>query len=184
MEDISILKGDALAAAVHAHGRSRRPARGECGDEFDERRDRAIITSAARFLAWLLGPQSIRLLVGPVTDQSTGAAAAPTTEGNAAMQIQDHQQFDLTVQALDSEGQPTTAGTLTWTSDNEDAVPVNVSEDGATFHVVAGNPGSAVVRVEMTKDDGEVISATEAIDVVPGGAATIAISEGPVTDQP
>jgi hypothetical protein len=183
MEDISILKDSALAAAVLDHGWPRRPARGQAAAEFYADRDRAILVTAARFLAWLRGPQVIRLTAGPVTDQSTGAPVAPAMEGTT-MQIQDHQQFDLTVTALDSEGQPTTAGTLTWASDNEDAVPVNVSEDGATFHVVAGNPGSAVVTVTMTRDDGETISATEAIDVVPGGATTIAIAEGPVTDQP
>jgi uncharacterized membrane protein YidH (DUF202 family) len=183
MAVITALKIAALNEAVREHSWPRRPARGEDADAFYAAKDRAITASARRFLAWLRGPQSIRLLVGPVTDQTAGAAVALNPEGTT-MQIQDHQQFDLSVTALDTEGQPTTAGALVWTSDNEDAVPVNVSEDGATFHVVAGNPGSATVRVEMTKDDGEVISATEAIDVVPGGAATIAISEGPVTDQP
>ena len=117
--DVSTLKIAALDSAVRDHGWPRRPYRGEDGAEFYARRDRAIIATAKHFLAWLRGPVAVRLDVGPVTDQTTGAPAGAPMKGSGTMQIQDHQQFDLTVTALDSEGQPTTAGAPSWTSDKD-----------------------------------------------------------------
>lgn len=138
----------------------------------------AIRNTAETFLAWLHGPTSIRLHAGIVRDQTSGLpTGTPTTEGNL-MQIHDNEQFDLVAAVEDAKGFPTTDA-LTWTVDNADAVTLAVSDDTLTCTVVAGNPGSAVITVT----DG-TLSVTEAIDVVPAGAATIALAEGPVTEQP
>jgi hypothetical protein len=40
-----------------------------------------------------------------------------------------------------------------------------------------------VVTVSVTLADGTVLSATESVDVVPAGAATISLAEGPVSVQ-
>lgn len=112
-------------------------------------------------------PERLVITNGPVT-----------TQGAANMQIHDNEQFDITVDAQDSKGQPT-ADTFTVTVDNASVISVVDGADGKTFTLVAGVPGSAVVTI----GDGN-LSATEAVDVVPGGAVTIAISEGAVSTQP
>jgi predicted metallo-beta-lactamase superfamily hydrolase len=55
-----------------------------------------------------------------------------------------------------------------------------VSEDSRSVTVVALAPGSAIITVS---DDAAGLSATEAVDVLVGGTATIALAEGPVSVQ-
>lgn len=143
-----------------------------------------VLATATRFLAWAHGVYRARLVPGPVRDQTTGQLTGTPT-GDDPMQIHDHEQFDLSLVMLDSEGFPTTTATPpVWTTSNADAVPVNVSADSLTFSVIAGVPGSAVVTCEVTKDDGTVLTVTYAVDVVPGDVETISLSAGPVTTQP
>src|SRR5207237_790861 len=64
--------------------------------------------------------------------------------------------------------------------DNETVATLDVSADTQTCTVVAGQPGSAVV----TLTDG-TISATLAVDVVPGSVATVEVTTGdPVPQTP
>lgn len=144
-----------------------------------------VLHSAERYLAWLRGPTSLRLTAGPVRYQSTGLPSGTPTEG-APMQIHDDEEFDLGLHELDSKGIETDAGTLpTWTSSDETAVPVNVSVDGKTFHVVAGIPAPGVlVTASVTLADGTVRTISEVVDVVAGGVATINLVAGPVSLQP
>jgi hypothetical protein len=143
----------------------------------------AVLSTAERFLSWLRGPTHLHLTVGVVRDQTTGLPTG--TPAGEPMQIHDHEQFDLALVALDSEGSPTAPATPpVWTTTDDTVVPVNVSADGMTFSVIAGVPGSAVVQCDVTKDDGSVVTVTEAVDVVPGGVATISLVAGPVTEQP
>ena len=111
-------------------------------------------------------PDRLVLTVGPVT-----------TQGAANMQIHDNEQFDIVVDAVDSKGVPT-ADSFTATVDNDAALTLVTASDGKTFTIKAGLPGSAVVTIT----DG-TLSVTEAVDVVPGNAATISITEGAVSTQ-
>lgn len=137
-----------------------------------------IIKLAGQMYRFLTGTLPVRLRItnGSVSTQDL---SAPAPTGGTAMQIHDNQQFDIVVDALDSKGQEV-ADAFTATSDNEAALTVVPGADGKTFTLVAGLPGSAVVTVS----DGSGLSVTEAVDVVPGGAATISITEGAVSEQP
>lgn len=143
-----------------------------------------VLADAEVFLAWLRGPTVFKLVAGPVFSQTTGQPTGFTPIEGVPVQIHDDEKFDLTLVETDSKGQPTTSATPpVWTSSDEAVVPVNVSADGMTFSVVAGTVGSAIVQVDVTKDDGSVISVTEAVDVVAGGVALVSLTEGPVSKQ-
>lgn len=138
----------------------------------------AVRNTAEVFLAWLKGTVSLTLIAGPITDQQSGLpTGTPTTQGGT-VQLHDNEQFDLTVDTKDAKGFET-PDQVTWTVDDETVATVVVSDDTRTATIVAGNPGSAVVTVT----DG-TLTATEAVDVVPGGTALISLTEGPVTTQP
>jgi hypothetical protein len=139
----------------------------------------AVLATAETFAAWLRGSVSIHLHASDLRYQVSGLPVGtpiPTTGG--IMQIHDTEQFTLSAVTSDAKGFPTT-DPLTWTVDNADAVSLVVSDDTQSCTVVAGNPGSAVVTVT----DG-TLTATEAVDVVPGGTALISLTEGPVEEQP
>ncbi len=138
----------------------------------------AVLNTAEDFLAWLRGPAVIRLLAGTVSNQSTGVPTGTLIEG-ASVQIHDNEKFDVTAVADDAKGFAT-ADTVTFTPSDPTVFTLTPSAtDPMTSTVVAGVPGSAV----LTVSDG-TLSATLAVDVVPAGAATIALTEGPVTLQP
>jgi hypothetical protein len=88
------------------------------------------------------------------------------------VQLHDNEKVDLTVTEADAKG-VALMDTLIWTTSDPAVATVTVSADTMTGTVVAGVPGSCVVTVT----DG-ALSATEAIDVVPGTVATISIGEG------
>jgi hypothetical protein len=126
----------------------------------------AVLDTAETFLAWLRGPVRIHLHPGLVVDQTTGLPSGTHIQG-APVQIHDNEQFTVTAEADDAKGFPT-GDPIAFTSSDE-----------SVFTVVAGVPGSAV----LTATDGE-ITATLAVDVVPAGAATVALTTGDVTTQP
>lgn len=100
------------------------------------------------------------------------------------MQIHDNEQFDITVEVDDAKGFAIT-DTVTVTSADETVATVVPGADGVTFTIVAGNPGSTVVTFDAgTDDNGNAVTATEAVDVVPGNVATIKLTEGTATTQP
>ena len=157
------------------------------GESFVEAADRAetsIMLTSAVLYAHLLGPAQISTHRSMISNQATHLPTGSTpTEG--PVQIHDNEQFTLSLTELDAKGFPTVGTTPpTWSSSDETVVPMGVSPDGMSFDVVAGVPGSAVVTVSVTKDDGTVLTATDAVDVVPAGVAKISIVEGPVTVQP
>lgn len=139
-----------------------------------------IRSTADLFAAWLIGTTRISFTRGPVTDQTTGQPTGTTNEG-VPVQIHDNEKFDLTVATKDAKGFDT-ADQIDWAVDDDTVVTLNVSPDGRTCTVVAGNPGSAVITVTDNAVD-PALSATEAVDVVTGGTATITFTEGPVTLQ-
>lgn len=100
------------------------------------------------------------------------------------MQLHDDEQVTLSVAVSDAKNVnlPDDASTdtdnLNWTVDDEGVATLQVSADSRSCTVVAGQPGSTVVTVTLGD-----LSATEAVDVVPGNAALITISEGTPTKQ-
>lgn len=93
------------------------------------------------------------------------------------VQLHDDEKVDLSVTEADAKG-VALKDTLSWTTSDTAVATVTVSEDTMTGTVVAGMPGSCVITVT----DGS-LSATEAIDVVPGNVATISIAEGTAVPQ-
>jgi len=139
----------------------------------------AVLDTANRFLAWLRGTVTIHLVPGPVVDQTTGTPTG-TPNGGSPVQIHDNEQFSLTVDTRDAKGFET-PDAVTWTVDNDAVAALVVSADTRSCTIVAGSPGSAVVTVT---DSDAGLSATEAVDVVAAGTATISLVEGPVEVQP
>lgn len=137
-----------------------------------------IRSNAETLAAWLLGTTHLSITRGPVLSQTTGLPTGTSTEGDP-MQLHDDEQTTLTVDTKDARGFET-ADTVSWTIDDGSVASLTVSDDGRSCTVVAGTPGRAVVTVT---DADAGLSATEAIDVVPGGTATISIVEGDVTKQ-
>lgn len=128
--------------------------------------------------AWLLGTTHLTISRSLVVSQATGQPTGTPSQGEP-MQIHDDEKTTLTVDTKDARGFET-ADTVTWTIDDGSVASLTVSDDGRSCTVVANTPGSAVVTVT---DADAGLSATEAIDVVPGGTATISIVEGDVEKQ-
>lgn len=148
-----------------------------------ELNQRDVLPLATAFYGWLVGPASMSLSFGPIVDQDTNETTG--RNGSAMTQLRDSQKFDVSLTAQDAKGAEvlddasTTADDAVWTSSNEEAVTVEVSPDNPrSATVIAGLPGSSVVTVAI----GE-ISATLAVDVVPGDIALVSISEGPISEQ-
>lgn len=93
------------------------------------------------------------------------------------MQLKDSQQVTYTITGLDAKGYEVSGEDFSASVDNESVVAV--TDNGNTFLAVAGQPGSAII----TFTDG-TLTATEAVDVVPGDVATIQIQPGAPEDQP
>lgn len=124
-------------------------------------------------------PATIRIVaVGDATRQQPQQEDQP-------MQIHDNEQFTVTVEVDDAKGFQITGDQLTVTSSDESVVTVQSDAPGSTtYTLVAGNPGSAVVTFDAgTDDNGNAVTATEAVDVVPGNVATIRLTEGAATPQ-
>jgi hypothetical protein len=145
----------------------------------------AVLTTAETFLAWLRGPAVLTLHRGPVTKQQTGLPSGTILEGVPVSQIHDDEEYDLTLAEADWKGFATDGATPpVWTSSDETVVPVNVSADGKTFTVRAGNPGvGVVVKATVTKDDGSLLEITESVDVVPAGVETASFAASAVRKQ-
>jgi len=93
------------------------------------------------------------------------------------MQLTDTQQVDYTIEVDDTKGYAVPGAALAASVDNP--AVATVTQTGSTFTVVAGQPGSAVVTFTVGG-----LTATEAIDVVAGGVATIKVTAGTPVDQP
>lgn len=140
--------------------------------------DDQILRRAEKFYRWLNGQKPLRLVldVGPAHHQGTAPFPGPMKETHMA-QLHDDQEFEVTVSARDAKGFEV-ADQFTASVDDTSVATVEALEDGKTFVVTAGNPGSAV----MTVTDG-TLSATLAIDVVPGDVALIQLQVGDPSDQ-
>lgn len=147
---------------------------------WDQRQVEEVLRIAKQFY-YFLAPIPAKLVVfptGEVTDLNTGKpTGTPITQGGT-MQLHDNEEFTLSVSETDSKG-VALQDTLTWSENsNGQVVTLQVAADTQSAVIVANLPGSAVVTVT----DG-TLSATEAVDVVPGTVAKINISEGAVSTQ-
>lgn len=167
----------ALAVELHLGARAVRLHRGVDAAATIAAAETAILGTAETFLAWLRGPIRIHLHLGQVVDQATGLPSGTHIQG-APVQIHDNEQFTVTAEADDAKGFPT-GDPIDFTSSDDSVFTVVAGDDPSTVTVVAGVPGSAV----LTATDG-TITATLAVDVVPAGAATVALTTGDVTTQP
>ncbi len=137
----------------------------------------ADVTKAANAFFLLLAGQE----TGRTATAMTIAVGTPTTQkAGIPVQLHDNEQVVLTISETDAKGVPVTADTLTWST--SDPTIATVTVDPTTTYsatIVAGTVGSAVITVS----DG-TLSATEAIDVIPGPVAAITIGEGVPVPQP
>jgi hypothetical protein len=122
-------------------------------------------------------PAKIRIVaIGDVTTQNP--------QEDQPMQIHDNEQFDVTIEVDDAKGFAISGDQLTVTSADESVATVQAGADGTTYTIVAGNPGSTVITFDAgTDDNGNQVTATEAVDVVAGNVATIKLTEGAATPQ-
>ncbi|MGH9290827.1 MAG: hypothetical protein ACRD0V_21445 [Acidimicrobiales bacterium] len=95
------------------------------------------------------------------------------------MQLRETDQVDLTVTVVSAKGTAIpdrpedTTDDLSWTTGDESVARLVVSPDTRVCTVVAGAVGSTVVTVAFRE-----LSATLAVDVIPGDAAVLTIGEG------
>jgi hypothetical protein len=145
--------------------------------------DQALTETATAIYDWLTGPVRLYLHIGPVTDQASGQPTGQTY-GGSPMQLRETDQVDLTVTVTSTKGtsipdrpeDPT--DDLTWTVADESVARLSISPDTRTCTVVAGTVGSTVVTVGLRE-----LSATLAVDVIPGDAAVLTIGEGSPVPQ-
>lgn len=142
-----------------------------------------VLHKANLIVAWLdEGPTTTLLLsVSPTTYEQSGTAHYPTKYGPGGhVQLSDTQQVTLTVQPVDSAGNPTTDSNLTWTSADSTIIDAQPSADGTSCLCVARALGTGCV---VTVSDG-TRTATESFDVIGGAVAALNISAGQPQDQP
>lgn len=130
-----------------------------------------VLATATDFFTWLVGPAFLDILVGTIVDQTTGNPTG-TTHSGGTVQLHDNEQCQLTVSEADAKG-VALQDTLTWAIADSTVATLQVAGDTQSAMLVAGLPGSTVVTVT----DG-TLSATMAVDVVPGSVATISIAAG------
>ena len=98
-----------------------------------------------------------------------------------AFQLRDDQQVELSVEALDAEGNPASVTTV-FSSSDASIVAVTDRGDGTAMAVAspgAAGLGMATITAEVTdKSDGDVHTGTFDIEVVAGDAVTVNILAG------
>lgn len=136
-----------------------------------------VLSTATGLFDWLVGPAFLDILAGVIVDQTTGKPTG-TTHAGGTMQLHDNEQCQLTVSEADAKG-VALKDTLTWAIADNTVAKLTVAGDTQSALLVAGVPGSTVVTVT----DG-TLSATMAVDVVPGAVATISVAAGTPAVQP
>ncbi|GII89727.1 hypothetical protein Ssi03_77170 [Sphaerisporangium siamense] len=178
--DGAAMRAAALTAAIKTHllVGDLRLCLGVSRDEAIAHAEDAIRQTADTFAAWIAGTTRLRLIPGPVVDEATGAPAGATFTGEK-MQLNTGQKITYTVDTEDASGYDTNE-TIEWSVDNADSLVLTVSEDTRSATVVSGAPGSGVLKASIPALG---LEATEAIDIVPAGTATIKLVAGPVEEE-
>lgn len=144
--------------------------------------DRELRRTAAAIYDFLAGPAHLYLSIGPVTDQATGQYVS--TPKGSPVQITETQQFTVDVDVRSAKGTAIPDDPNTATDDvlfeigDPGVASVLLDPSGRRATVVAGVAGSTDLTVSL----GE-LSARVAVDVVPGGAATLNVTTGDPTEQ-
>ena len=144
--------------------------------------DQALRATATTLYDFLVGPVALYITIGTVVHQNTGQPTG-TIIGGTPMQLHDDEQVDLTVTVASAKGspianQPGTEDDITWTVGDDTVATLGISDDTRTCTVRAGVTGSTVVTVSLRE-----LSATLAMDVIPGDATVLTIGEGAPTKQ-
>jgi len=140
------------------------------------------------FYRWLTTPIRLKTEIAPFTYPQNAPRAGHGTptiynEGSIHMAtLTDTQQVLLSVAETDAKGEPVTADTLTWTSDNPAAGVLNVSTDTYSAEFVAGAPGVANITVADTANP--ALTGALVLTVVSGAATSLVVTEGTPEDQP
>jgi len=134
-----------------------------------------VLQTADRFYQWLVKPVHLKITVGEIVNQETGKPSEEQHSGGSTVQLHDDEKVNLTVEAQDAKGADVLGETLVWSILDESVATLQVADDSMSCEVVAGTPGSTTGTVS---DDAAGVSATFAVDVVPGGVALISITEG------
>jgi hypothetical protein len=144
---------------------------------------KAVRATASDLFDWLIGPALMFLTLGPVVDQATGDTITQPT-GGSSVQITETQQFDVTVDVRSAKGTAIPDDPNISTDDvafevgDPGVASVLLDPSGRRATVVAGVAGSTDLTVSL----GE-LSARVAVDVVPGGAATLNVTTGDPVEQ-
>lgn len=146
-----------------------------------------VVRIADIFYRWLTAATRLQLRIAPFTwpQRDNASRGTPTiyTEGNPHMAtLTDTQQVLLSVAETDAKGEPVTADTLTWVSDNPAAGALNVSTDTYSAEFVAGAPG--VANITVADSANPALTGTLVLTVVSGAATSLVVSEGTPEEQP
>jgi hypothetical protein len=139
--------------------------------------------NAALIIKWLQ-----RYIPG---DPQVGQLIFKTKEGVIAVAEitvpSDSAPLNARVSFLDSEGNEAPAQDVpAWTSSDENAVSLSVSEDGLSATANIGGPGASLIEVKSVTDDGDEIVAQGTITVTPGEPASgeVSFEEAPEGEAP
>jgi len=140
--------------------------------------DAALRATATTIYDWYVGPVAIYVTIGTVVNQTTGQPTGTVLKGTP-MQLHDDENVDLSVLVASAKGAPiaddpfSTGDDLTWEVTDSTVASLVVSDDTRTCTVRSGVVGSTVLTIGVGN-----AAATVAIDVIPGDAARITVSEG------
>lgn len=129
-------------------------------------------------------PAALVIRVAEITYGQSDGQQTTTVYGGGKVQLADDQQVTLTVQAVDSKGQPVTEdAALAWSlaeGDTPGIVSIQPAADNMSCLVVAGNVGLGAV---VTVGDG-TRNATMSFDTIAGALAGLTVSAGTPEQQP
>lgn len=154
-----------------------------CTDEGAAAAARRVTAVADVFVAWLRRPVKIRFGPATVTEQDTGEIVS--TAGGIMATIDTSQVVTWDVDPEDDRGFDVDV-TLDVVNSNDAVATVvfipKTDTELAKVQATAVAPGSTLITVSVPGSD-PLISGSLAVDVVPGGVATIEFGEPVVTEQ-
>jgi hypothetical protein len=175
-----------LALRLHENVGDLRTQRGVDRDRTVVYAETAVRATADRFAAWLEGPVSLHLTIGPVTDEETGRTE-PTHQEGTTMQLKAQQRFSFTIAARDRDGNLTALPDVNVTATDSTVALISQDPDTpGTWWVGSGAIGQAdvVVTTAPLVEGGEPLTARLAVDVIAGDAVALDIQVGDVEDEP
>lgn len=153
-----------------------------------------VTQTADAFVAWLRRPATVRLTFVGIEEQDTGEVVS-TTPGGSVTTFDSSQQARYVIDAADDRGFPvdtTFEVSVTDAIGGATAVATAAIEEASSgtasgkdeLVVKAGTEaGSALVKV-FDPANPDTIFASDAVDVVPGGVATVVLGTPTIEEQP